>query len=612
VSVALFLLAITVLIFVHELGHFLAARSVGVRVLCFSIGFGPALARFQYGHTEFRLAVIPLGGYVKMLGDSPGGGTDAALAAESFAAQTPLRRAWIAFAGPLANLLLAWVLFAALVWGVPEEPSTRLEQPAAGTLAATLGIERGDRVMAVDDASVDHWRALEGALRGVKDDDFELVLERAGALRIDAQSLNAQRLSTEPEGAPSVLTAASLGFRPMAKALQIGQVMPQSAAEEAGLQAGDRILSVDGRAVSHSQALIALIQQSPGKELHFRLERGGQDLELVVRPRLVPIEGGSGTSAEGAGSTRSGASSGSRGRIGATLVPEYDMVAVERDLLSVVAAASARDSRWAPLLEVGGTLGASLLLSSYSRENEREADALGQRYMVQAGYPADGMTRLHALLVGGEEREPGLLQTMFSSHPMSRERRDTADFEARTTHMNSLKAPRQRECFMDRTAPMRAIKPTIQACQQGELLLSQKKAEPARERFGEALRLTPSDYPALLRMSECLTALRREREALAYAQQARRVLPQEGQAMRQVAALQMVNKRHDLALQELEAFDRVLPGDPSVSFLRGVNLEATGQKEAALQAFQAFVKSNPGAGQAATHATARIAALSRR
>jgi regulator of sigma E protease len=159
VSVALFLLAITVLIFVHELGHFLAARSVGVRVLCFSIGFGPALARFQYGHTEFRLAMIPLGGYLKMLGDSPDGSTDAGSAVESFAAQTPLRRAWIAFAGPLANLLLAWVLFAALVWGVPEEPSTRLEQPAAGTLAATLGIERGDRVMAVDNASVDHWRA---------------------------------------------------------------------------------------------------------------------------------------------------------------------------------------------------------------------------------------------------------------------------------------------------------------------------------------------------------------------------------------------------------------------------------------------------------------------
>jgi len=368
VSVALFLLAITVLIFVHELGHFLAARSVGVRVLCFSIGFGPALARFQYGHTEFRLAVIPLGGYVKMLGDSPGGGTDAALAAESFAAQTPLRRAWIAFAGPLANLLLAWVLFAALVWGVPEEPSTRLEQPAAGTLAATLGIERGDRVMAVDDASVDHWRALEGALRGVKDDDFELVLERAGALRIDAQSLNAQRLSTEPEGAPSVLTAASLGFRPMAKALQIGQVMPQSAAEEAGLQAGDRILSVDGRAVSHSQALIALIQQSPNRDLLFRLERGGLDLERVVRPKPVRAEGGSGasadragstrpepssadgagstrpetSSADGTGSTRTGTSSGVRGRIGATLVPEYDMVAVERDLVSVAAAATAQ------------------------------------------------------------------------------------------------------------------------------------------------------------------------------------------------------------------------------------------------------------------------------
>jgi regulator of sigma E protease len=342
VSVALFLLAITVLIFVHELGHFLAARSVGVRVLCFSIGFGPALARFQYGHTEFRLAMIPLGGYLKMLGDSPDGSTDAGSAVESFAAQTPLRRAWIAFAGPLANLLLAWVLFAALVWGVPEEPSTRLEQPAAGTLAATLGIERGDRVMAVDNASVDHWRALEGALREVEDDDFELILERAGPLRIDAQSLNAQRASTDSGGAPFVLTAAALGFRPMAKALQIGQVMPQSAAEEAGLQAGDRIVSVDGRAVSHSQALIALIQQSTNRDLLFRLEREGQDLELVVRPKVVQVEVGSGASTDGAGAMRPGASSGPRGRIGATLVPEYDMVAVERDLVSVVAAATAQ------------------------------------------------------------------------------------------------------------------------------------------------------------------------------------------------------------------------------------------------------------------------------
>jgi regulator of sigma E protease len=196
--------------------------------------------------------------------------------------------------------------------------------------------------MAVDNASVDHWRALEGALREVEDDDFELILERAGPLRIDAQSLNAQRASTDSGGAPFVLTAAALGFRPMAKALQIGQVMPQSAAEEAGLQAGDRIVSVDGRAVSHSQALIALIQQSTNRDLLFRLEREGQDLELVVRPKVVQVEVGSGASTDGAGAMRPGASSGPRGRIGATLVPEYDMVAVERDLVSVVAAATAQ------------------------------------------------------------------------------------------------------------------------------------------------------------------------------------------------------------------------------------------------------------------------------
>jgi len=376
-SVMLFLLAITLLIFVHELGHYLAARSVGVRVLCFSIGFGPAIARFQRGPTEFRIALIPLGGYVKMLGDASESDSGGAAAAESFAAQTPLRRAWIAFAGPLANLLLAWLLFAVLVWGVPEEPSTRLEQPLAGTLAASLGIERGDRILAVDDTPVDHWRALESALRGVEADNFELLLERAGPLRVDAQTLlsqSPQRIDGNPQapeggtaaerasiglardsasgtGSSSekgsdtgtlVLSAGPLGFRPMAKALQIGQVMPQSAAEEAGLQAGDRILSVGGRAVTHSQALIATIQQSPGEELLFRIERAGQQLSLRVRPKAVPVESGSAAGSGDAASMRPSPANPVRGRIGATLVPEYDMVAVERDLLSVIAAASAQ------------------------------------------------------------------------------------------------------------------------------------------------------------------------------------------------------------------------------------------------------------------------------
>lgn len=367
-SVALFLLAITVLIFVHELGHFLAARSVGVRVLCFSIGFGPALARFQHGHTEFRIALIPLGGYVKMLGDSAEGDGQHASQAESFAAQTPLRRAWIAFAGPLANLLLAWLLFAALVWGVPEEPSTRLEKPAAGTLAATLGIERGDRVMAVDNDPVSHWRELERGLRNVEAESFELVLERAGSLRIDTHRVSdrnalqadkdasqadrsapqagkdAPQAGKDPLQADSgtlVLSAASLGLRPMAIALQIGQVMPQGAAEEAGLLSGDRIVSVDGASVSHAQALIATIQQSPGRDLLFRIERGRQEIEIVVRPRGVHAEGPAAASDPG-GASRAGASGAVRGRIGATLLPEYEMVAVERDLWSVISAATAQ------------------------------------------------------------------------------------------------------------------------------------------------------------------------------------------------------------------------------------------------------------------------------
>src|SRR5690606_39264889 len=125
---------------------------------------------------------------------------------------------------------------------------------------------------------------------------------------------------------------------------------------------------------------------------------------------------------------------------------------------------AAQNSDWGGLVGMGSQIGASALLASYSREHEREADALGQEYLVKAGYPASGMVRLHQLLVTEEKSTPSLLQTMFSTHPMSRERMQAAQAAADTRFRISNSLDARRERFMDSTASLRRIRPTIDAC----------------------------------------------------------------------------------------------------------------------------------------------------
>ena len=251
--------------------------------------------------------------------------------------------------------------------------------------------------------------------------------------------------------------------------------------------------------------------------------------------------------------------------------------------------------------------GASALMASYSRANEREADALGQRYLVEAGYPAQGMVRLHELLIDGHQRQPGLLETMFSSHPMSSERRDTARRDADTLYAASARAPAGRERFMDRTASLRSLRPVIEACQRGEAAMARKAAAQAEGHFDAALKLAPRDYPALLRMAQCQHALGRRQAARRFAQQAREAYPEEAQAMKFSATLKLGTRDPSGALAELEAFDRVLPGDPGVVFLKGVAFEGMGRRQAAAQQFTAFLRANPG-GDSGRYATERLKA----
>jgi predicted Zn-dependent protease len=270
-------------------------------------------------------------------------------------------------------------------------------------------------------------------------------------------------------------------------------------------------------------------------------------------------------------------------------------------------AAAGSDSRWAPLAGLGAQLGASALLSRYSREHEREADALGQDYLVRAGYPATGMTRLHQRLVDENARAPGLLETMFSSHPMSTERRDTARQRAETVYAASAGAPAQRERFMDRTASLRALRPAIQACQNGETAMARRELPQAQRQFETALQRAPRDYPAHLRMAQCLQAQGRLADAQRYAQAARSLYPQEAQAMKLAATLHLGLRDPGAALDALQAYERTLPGDPGVTFLQGVALEGLGRPQQAAQRFAAYLQVAP-QGQAADYARLRLQA----
>jgi predicted Zn-dependent protease len=286
-------------------------------------------------------------------------------------------------------------------------------------------------------------------------------------------------------------------------------------------------------------------------------------------------------------------------RQGQALVAQVAMVSL---------AVAAQDAAWAPLIGLGSQIGASALLANYSRDNERQADALGQEYLVGAGYPATGMTQLHALLVSQHKEQPGMLETMFASHPMSTERMATAREAAATRYAASAKAPRQRERYMDSTASLRRIRPAIEACKNGELAMGRKALPEAQGQFAQALKVAPRDYAANLRMAQCLQAQGQPRDAQRYADSARNIYPQEAQAHKLGASLHLALRNPGAAFNALEQFDRVLPGDPGVLFMKAYALDGMGQGRRAAEHYAQFLQTNR-QGDAAQFSVNRLRAM---
>ncbi|MGD9870653.1 MAG: M48 family metalloprotease [Thauera sp.] len=268
---------------------------------------------------------------------------------------------------------------------------------------------------------------------------------------------------------------------------------------------------------------------------------------------------------------------------------------------------AAQDSNWGGLVGIGSQIGASALLASYSREHEREADALGQEYLVKAGYPATGMVRLHQLLVSEEKSAPSLLQTMFSTHPMSRERMQAAQAAADSRYRISNSLDARRERFMDSTASLRRIRPTIDACKNGETAMAAKQYAKAQAEFQTALARTPRDYASNLRMAQCLQAQGQTAKAVNYADNAREIYPQEAQAYKVAGVLALQQRDAGRAFQHLDRFDRLLPGDAGITFLKGVSLEGMGNRQAAAQHYVAYLRQSQ-QGNAAQYSYNRLKA----
>ena len=257
------------------------------------------------------------------------------------------------------------------------------------------------------------------------------------------------------------------------------------------------------------------------------------------------------------------------------------------------------------LVDLGTKLGASVLLSSYSRDNEREADALGQEYMVRAGYPASGMVGLQQLLVDQQKEAPSMLQTMFATHPMSSERRDTAKQLAESKYAATNKREVGRQRFMDNTAALRRIKPTIEACQKGETAMAGKQYGTAEDQFRAALKSTPRDYAANLLMAKCLSMQDKDAQALDYARTATAIYPQEAQAHKLVGVLALGERDPAAAYEQLDRYDRLLPGDAGITFLKGIAQEGMGNKQEAARLFSTYLSQNK-QGKAAEYSQSRL------
>ena len=281
-----FIIVLGVLIFFHEFGHFLVARLFGVGVEKFSLGFGPRLIGKKIGITDYRLSAIPLGGYVKMVGEEPDAEIDPADLPLSFTHKPVVQRMLIVAAGPAFNILLAIVIFfvSFSITGI-DDIKPVIRQVQKDSVAQKAGLQVRDRIVSIDDSGIDAWYDINAVLADSQGKTLRIGVVRDDALlTIDVKPELKQGLDLLGDS----ISYYDLGISalPELKAI-VGDLSPGFPAEKADLKKGDQIIAINGIPIDSWRQMQSIISSSGGAELTISIRREGEVLEVNLTPQFV-------------------------------------------------------------------------------------------------------------------------------------------------------------------------------------------------------------------------------------------------------------------------------------------------------------------------------------
>ena len=282
-DVAVVVLVLGFMIFIHELGHFMAAKYFRVRVLVFSLGFGKRLLHWTWGDTDYRISALPFGGYVKMAGDDPS--ADLKGDPGEYLGKPRWQRFAIVMMGPVMNLLLAVFLLAGLYkFHFPkpayDEQPARLGDVEASSPAARVGLKAGDLVLRLDGLQNPHWEDIQIKILTSVGEALPLDVDRDGTMLSFVLTPRAQG----PDQGGYV------GWYPYAPGV-VERVEPGLPASQAGLKPGDAIVGIEGRKVLYWPRVAYLLQASKGKPVQLSVRRGGQEFQATMGPVLTDVMG---------------------------------------------------------------------------------------------------------------------------------------------------------------------------------------------------------------------------------------------------------------------------------------------------------------------------------
>jgi len=277
-SIAAFTFVLGVLVFVHEMGHYLMARRIGIRVLTFSLGFGPKLLTVRRGDTDYCISAIPLGGYVKMAGENPDdvrSGAD-----DEFLSKTKWERFQVLIMGPTMNILLAFVVMAVVLYQGADVPAYEEQPPIVGYVmeaspAEQSGIRVGDLILSIGGRPVQTWEELFVTVMPRAERELEVVLRR-GLQEVTTQ--------VTPE-AQTQFQVGDLGVVPIMQP-QILNVMTGDPADLAGIRPRDVITAVNDEPITRDNPFVETINANADVALMLTVVRGGQTLKIEVTPAL--------------------------------------------------------------------------------------------------------------------------------------------------------------------------------------------------------------------------------------------------------------------------------------------------------------------------------------